>query len=42
MQQTVWLYFRDMIKGIALSIVIGPPIVAAIIVIVQVLPHFMY
>ncbi|KAK6804574.1 hypothetical protein RDI58_002358 [Solanum bulbocastanum] len=34
-KQTVWLYFRDMIKGIALSIVIGPPIVAAIIVIVQ-------
>ncbi|XP_055817230.1 CAAX prenyl protease 1 homolog isoform X1 [Solanum dulcamara] len=34
-KQTMWLYFRDMIKGIALSIVIGPPIVAAIIVIVQ-------
>ncbi|MCD9640817.1 CAAX prenyl protease 1 [Datura stramonium] len=34
-KQTVWLFFRDMIKGIALSIVIGPPIVAAIIVIVQ-------
>ncbi|XP_009615410.1 CAAX prenyl protease 1 homolog [Nicotiana tomentosiformis] len=34
-KQTVWLFFRDMIKGIALAIVIGPPIVAAIIVIVQ-------
>ncbi|CAK9156732.1 unnamed protein product [Ilex paraguariensis] len=34
-KQTVWLFFRDMIKGIALSIVIGPPIVAAIVVIVQ-------
>ncbi|CAN4108983.1 unnamed protein product [Withania somnifera] len=34
-KQTVWLFFRDMIKGIVLTIVIGPPIVAAIIVIVQ-------
>ncbi|KAK4487812.1 hypothetical protein RD792_005492, partial [Penstemon davidsonii] len=34
-KQTIWLFFWDMIKGIALSIVIGPPIVAAIIVIVQ-------
>ncbi|XP_074326463.1 CAAX prenyl protease 1 homolog isoform X2 [Apium graveolens] len=34
-KQTIWLFFRDMIKGIVLSIVIGPPIVAAIIVIVQ-------
>lgn len=34
-KQTMWLFFRDMIKGIALAIVIGPPIVAAIIVIVQ-------
>jgi STE24 endopeptidase len=34
-KQTLWLFFRDMIKGIALSIVIGPPIVAAMIVIVQ-------
>ncbi|CAN4111551.1 unnamed protein product [Withania somnifera] len=34
-KQTVWLFFRDMIKGIALAIVISPPIVAAIIVIVQ-------
>ncbi|KAK4339309.1 hypothetical protein RND71_040771 [Anisodus tanguticus] len=34
-KQTMWLFFRDMIKGIVLAIVIGPPIVAAIIVIVQ-------
>ncbi|KAK6142791.1 hypothetical protein DH2020_023139 [Rehmannia glutinosa] len=34
-KQMVWLFFRDMIKGIALAIVIGPPIVAAIIIIVQ-------
>ncbi|KAG5092666.1 hypothetical protein JHK82_051444 [Glycine max] len=34
-KQTPWLFFRDMIKGIFLSVIIGPPIVAAIIVIVQ-------
>ncbi|THG14115.1 hypothetical protein TEA_028751 [Camellia sinensis var. sinensis] len=34
-QQTIWLFIRDMIKGIILAIIIGPPIVAAIIVIVQ-------
>ncbi|KAF9602573.1 hypothetical protein IFM89_029872 [Coptis chinensis] len=34
-KQTVWLFFRDMIKGILLSIVIGPPIIAALIVIMQ-------
>jgi STE24 endopeptidase len=34
-KQTPWLFFRDMIKGIFLSMIIGPPIVAAIIVIVQ-------
>ncbi|KAK7394726.1 hypothetical protein VNO78_15261 [Psophocarpus tetragonolobus] len=34
-KQTPWLFFRDMIKGILLSVIIGPPIVAAIIVIVQ-------
>ncbi|XP_043715120.1 CAAX prenyl protease 1 homolog isoform X3 [Telopea speciosissima] len=34
-KQTVWLFFRDMFKGICLSIILGPPIVAAIIVIVQ-------
>lgn len=37
LQQTIWLFFRDMIKGIVLAILIGPPIVAAIITIVQVL-----
>lgn len=34
-KQTLWLFFLDMIKGIALGIVIGPPIVAAIIWIAQ-------
>ncbi|XP_019420770.1 PREDICTED: CAAX prenyl protease 1 homolog [Lupinus angustifolius] len=34
-KQTILLFFRDMIKSIVLSILIGPPIVAAIIVIVQ-------
>jgi STE24 endopeptidase len=34
-KQTIWLFFRDMIKGMCLSIILGPPIVAAIIVIVQ-------
>ncbi|KAA8520674.1 hypothetical protein F0562_015054 [Nyssa sinensis] len=34
-KQTIWLFFRDMIKGIILAILIGPPIVGAIIVIVQ-------
>ncbi|XP_057435703.1 CAAX prenyl protease 1 homolog [Lotus japonicus] len=34
-KQTPWLFFRDMIKGIFLSVVIGPPIVAALIVIIQ-------
>ncbi|KAK3009395.1 hypothetical protein RJ639_014658 [Escallonia herrerae] len=34
-KQTVWLFFRDMIKGIVLALLIGPPIVAAIVVIVQ-------
>lgn len=34
-KQTIWLFFRDMFKGICLSILLGPPIVAAIIVIVQ-------
>ncbi|XP_057979826.1 CAAX prenyl protease 1 homolog [Malania oleifera] len=34
-KQTIWLFFKDMLKGIVLSILIGPPIVAAIIVIVQ-------
>lgn len=34
-KQTIWLYFRDMFKAIFLSILIGPPVVAAIIFIVQ-------
>lgn len=34
-KQTIWLFFKDMFKGICLSILIGPPIVAALIVIVQ-------
>uniref|UniRef100_A0A0D3F8W7 CAAX prenyl protease 1 homolog n=1 Tax=Oryza barthii TaxID=65489 RepID=A0A0D3F8W7_9ORYZ len=34
-KQTIWLFIRDMIKGILLSILLGPPIVAAIIIIVQ-------
>ncbi|KAF6162174.1 hypothetical protein GIB67_008303 [Kingdonia uniflora] len=33
--QTICLFFRDMLKGIGLSIVIGPPIVAAMITIVK-------
>ncbi|KVH97271.1 CAAX prenyl protease 1 [Cynara cardunculus var. scolymus] len=34
-KQTVWLFIRDMIKGMILAIIIGPPVVAAIILIVQ-------
>ncbi|XLT45575.1 hypothetical protein HN873_038179 [Arachis hypogaea] len=34
-KQTIWLFFRDMIKGMLIAIVIGPPIVAAVIVMVQ-------
>ncbi|KAJ6809183.1 CAAX prenyl protease 1-like protein [Iris pallida] len=34
-KQTLWLFFRDMFKGICLSVILGPPIVAAIIIIVQ-------
>ncbi|KAG8044253.1 hypothetical protein GUJ93_ZPchr0136g33676 [Zizania palustris] len=34
-KQTIWLFIRDMIKGILLSILFGPPMVAAIIIIVQ-------
>lgn len=36
-QQTMWLFFKDMVKSIVLAVVIGPPIVSAMIVIVQVL-----
>lgn len=35
-KQTVWLFFRDMIKGIGISLIIGPPIIAAIIFIVKI------
>lgn len=34
-KQTIGLFIKDMIKSIILSVVIGPPIVAAIILIVQ-------
>ncbi|CAI9101985.1 OLC1v1000166C1 [Oldenlandia corymbosa var. corymbosa] len=34
-KQTIGMFFKDMLKGIALAVVIGPPIVAAIIIIVQ-------
>ncbi|GJV45283.1 CAAX prenyl protease 1 [Tanacetum coccineum] len=34
-KQTFWLFIRDMIKGMFLGVIIGPPIVAAIILIVQ-------
>ncbi|THU73215.1 hypothetical protein C4D60_Mb04t20460 [Musa balbisiana] len=34
-KQTIWLFFRDMFKGICLSILLGPPIVSAIVFIVQ-------
>ncbi|KAL2892127.1 CAAX prenyl protease 1-like protein [Bienertia sinuspersici] len=34
-KQTVWLFFKDMVKSIVLAVVIGPPIVSAIIFIVQ-------
>ncbi|KAK8521982.1 hypothetical protein V6N13_022045 [Hibiscus sabdariffa] len=34
-KQTIWLFFRDLIKGMCLAILLGPPIVSAIIVIVQ-------
>ncbi|PKA60435.1 CAAX prenyl protease 1 like [Apostasia shenzhenica] len=34
-KQTIWLFFRDLFKGICLSILLGPPIVAALITIVH-------
>ncbi|XP_061992436.1 uncharacterized protein LOC133717044 isoform X3 [Rosa rugosa] len=34
-KQMIWLFFRDMLKGICLMAILGPPIVSAIIVIVQ-------
>lgn len=36
LQQTLLLFFRDLVKGICLSVILGPPIVSAIIIIVQV------
>ncbi|KAM5546527.1 hypothetical protein ABKV19_002353 [Rosa sericea] len=35
-KQMIWLFFRDMLKGICLMAILGPPFVSAIIVIVQV------
>eukprot|EP00249_Psilotum_nudum_P007280 c20445_g1_i1 orf=295-1569(+) len=34
-KQTIWLFFKDMLTGLGLMILLGPPIVAAIIIIVQ-------
>lgn len=34
-KQTIWLFLRDMVVGLGLSVLLGPPIVAAIIIIVQ-------
>ncbi|CAH2069234.1 unnamed protein product [Thlaspi arvense] len=34
-KQTIWMFIRDMIKGMILSVILAPPIVTAIIVIVQ-------
>uniref|UniRef100_A0A2P2M8S7 CAAX prenyl protease n=1 Tax=Rhizophora mucronata TaxID=61149 RepID=A0A2P2M8S7_RHIMU len=34
-KQTLWLFLRDLFKGICIAIVLGPPIVSAIILIVQ-------
>ncbi|KAK7837973.1 caax prenyl protease 1 like protein [Quercus suber] len=34
-KQTIWLFFRDLFKGICLAVILGPPIVSAIIFIVQ-------
>lgn len=36
LQQTLLLFFRDLFKGICLAVILGPPIVSAIIIIVQV------
>eukprot|EP00246_Nothoceros_aenigmaticus_P009360 TRINITY_DN24819_c0_g1_i1.p1 TRINITY_DN24819_c0_g1~~TRINITY_DN24819_c0_g1_i1.p1 ORF type:complete len:455 (-),score=34.42 TRINITY_DN24819_c0_g1_i1:213-1517(-) len=35
-KQTIWLFFRDMIMGLCLMIVLGPPIVSAIIFLVRI------
>ncbi|KAJ7554689.1 hypothetical protein O6H91_05G005400 [Diphasiastrum complanatum] len=34
-KQTVWLFFRDMFMGLGLMVLLGPPILSAIIIIVQ-------
>lgn len=34
-KQTIWLFFRDLIKGMIIAIILAPPIVSAIIIIVQ-------
>lgn len=34
-KQTIWLFFRDMLMSLGLTVLIGPPIIAAIIIIVQ-------
>ena len=34
-KQTIWLFFRDLIKGLCLAIALGPPIVSAIIVLIE-------
>ncbi|CAN1293166.1 CAAX prenyl protease 1 homolog [Linum perenne] len=34
-KQTVWMFIRDLFKGMLLAVILGPPIVAAIILIVQ-------
>ncbi|KAF8693672.1 hypothetical protein HU200_039084 [Digitaria exilis] len=39
-KQTIWLFIRDMVKEIMLSMILGPPIVAAIIYIIQIGGHY--
>ncbi|CAN0884361.1 CAAX prenyl protease 1 homolog [Linum grandiflorum] len=34
-KQTIWMFIRDLFKGMLLAVTLGPPIVAAIILIVQ-------
>ncbi|KAH7427021.1 hypothetical protein KP509_10G026600 [Ceratopteris richardii] len=34
-KQTIWLFFKDLLVSMGLMVVLGPPVVAAIIVIVQ-------
>ncbi|KAE8693842.1 CAAX prenyl protease 1-like protein [Hibiscus syriacus] len=40
-KQTIWLFIRDLIKGMCLAIVLGPPIVSAIIWIIQKGGHYL-